>query len=360
MCTENGNVPFAPIPFAGKRWQTPEASAAYYGELDELQRLFAKGYSPNSSLRDVISPLEAAILGGQKDCAALILSHSSFDSTPTEVILDALAHNGTEDAVTACCKLVAPIVLGCEFDPFAKEPLPAEITLPRIIRAGNWILLVRFLTFHCVENVDRRQIAAGMNWRALEEVPMYGIRLLSKLLEQCGDLMRHRAIRQCFCALALSNSIGIPQELRPFVHLLPERVVLTQGSFSNWGGAGNLLSRWRSHFGMRTSPRLDLKKRLPDNEPTEQMVEHLLRVCEITGRIPRGKPSPLLVDIFAYASNETLRTQLQPGGALSCVEREAMERAARAFLVSAERRMYIEKLLKGEYKDARSNYPAKN
>lgn len=344
--TDIANIPFIPIPNAGKRWQTPEASAAYYGDTETLEQRFKEGASPNAAHSNVISPLEAAILGGHPECVQTILDHPAFDPTPTQSDLAAFARNGTDSAVSACCELAAPAVLGYQFKATDNAPLPNGITLSHIICAGNWILLIRHIEHNPVDSKDCRRIADGMGWQALEISPRYGILILERLLTSCSALLKYRTVQQCFCALALSNPGGIPQELRPFAELLPKKVILAEGSYFRWGGAGNLLSRWRSHLGALASPCLDLGRPLPDSEPDEEAVEHLLRVCTICGTIPEGRVSPLLTDVIAHASEDTLRTHLRSGGKLASVGHEPVARASQTLMIPEERRNFMEGLMK--------------
>lgn len=342
MCT----LPFTPIPDTRKRWQTPEASAAYHGEVDNLQQCFAEGSSPNASHPNVISPLEAAIRGGHPECVEIILAHPAFDPTPTVSDLAAFALNGTDNAVSACCELAAPVVLGCEFKATDNAPVPEGITLPHILDAGNFILLLRYAEHHGINEKDRRRIASEVTWCTLEKHSVYGIQILGRLLAACPELLKHRAVQQCFCALALSNPNGIPQELQPFTELLPKKVILSEGSHFRWGGTGNLLSRWRSHLGTHASPYLDLKRYLPDSTPTEEEVDHLLRVCTICGKITENQVSSLLIDIITHASEDTLRTHLQHGGKLASIGYEHVARASRALMIPEERRSFMTVLLK--------------
>lgn len=345
MCIDH-TLPFLPIPFAGNRWQTPEASAAYYGDTETLEQRFKEGASPNASHSNVVSPLGAAIRGGHPECVKTILEHPAFDPTPTEQVLAALAFNGMGNTVNACCELAAPIVLGCEFKATDSAPLPEGITLSHIIQAGNWLLLIRYTEHNAIDSKDCRRIADGMGWQALENHPHHGIRILARLLTACSSLLKHQAIQQCFCALALSNPNGIPQELQPFTELLPKKVILSEGSHFCWGGTGNLLSRWRSHLGTHTSPYLDLKRYLPDSNPTEEEVDHLLRVCTICGKITENQMSSLLIDIITHASEDTLRTHLQHGGKLASIGYEHVARASRALMIPEERRSFMTVLLK--------------
>ena len=340
------SLPFIPIPVAGKRWQTPEASAAYYGDTERLEQRFKEGASPNVSHKNMISPLEAAILGGKQECVEIILNHPLFDPTLTDSDLAAFALNGTDNAISACCELAAPVVFGCEFKAVDNAPLPEGITLRHITAAGNWLLLLRYAEHHGVKDTDRRRIAMNMSWYALEDEPQYGIRILARLLDSCPELLKHRAVQQCFCALALSNSIAPPQELVAFLHLLPKKIVLTEGSAFRWGGAGNLLSRWRSHLGVSPSPCLDLMKPLPDKKPTPQALDHILHFCTITGKITENRVSPLLVDIITYASNESLAKYLEASGVLSSLNSKHLLRAAQTFTVSQDRQVLLENLLK--------------
>lgn len=348
MCIDH-TFPFTPIPIAGKRWQTPEASAAYYGEVDKLHQRFAEGASPNASHPNVISPLEAAIRGGHPECVEIILAHPVFDPDPTDSDLAAFALNGTDNAVSACCELAAPIVLGCEFKATDNAPLPESIALPHIISAGNWILLLRYAEHRGISEKERRVIANEVSWYTLEAHSVYGIQILGRLLTACPELLKHRVVQQCFCALALSNHSGIAQELRPFVHLLPKKIILTDGSHFRWGGAGNLLSRWRSHLGMHTSPYLDLGKHLPNSKPSAEAVDHLLRICSICGKPSTDRVSPLLIDIINYASEDTLRTHLQPGGKLASIGHELIAQAAEALPIPEERRYFVTNLLREVY-----------
>ena len=348
MCIDY-TLPFTPIPDSRKRWQTPEASAAYYGEVDKLQQRFDEGASPNASHPNVISPLEAAIRGGHPKCVEIILAHPAFDPTPTVSDLAAFALNGTDNAVSVCCELAAPVVLGREFKATDDAPVPEGITLPHILDAGNFILLLRYAEHHGINEMDRRRIANEVSWRTLEEHSVYGIQILGRLLAACPELLKHRAVQQCFCALALSNPSGVAQELRPYVQLLPKKIILTEGSHFRWGGAGNLLSRWRSHLGAICTPHLDLRNHLPDSKPSAEATDHLLRICSICGKPSTDRVSPLLIDIITYASEDTLRTHLQPGGKLASIEHEPIARAAQALPISVERRNFVANLLKELY-----------
>ena len=227
-----------------------------------------------------------------------------------------------------------------------RHPLPEGITLSHITAAGNWLLLLRYAEHHGVNDTDRRRIATNMSWYALEDEPQYGILILARLLDSCPELLKHRAVQQCFYALALSNSISPPQELLAFLHLLPKKIVLTEGSAFRWGGAGNLLSRWRSHLEAYPSPCLDLMKPLPDKDPTPQALDHILRFCTITGKITENHRSPLLTDIITYASDESLTRYLEANGVLSSINRKFLLLAAQTLTVSPDRRVLLENLLK--------------
>lgn len=332
--------------FDGEHALSPAAVAAYTGNREELEKLFKEGACPNAFYSNEISPLTAAILKGHLECVKIVLDHPEFDPTPTETLLNAFAQNGMQNGVSACCELAASAVFGCQFVSTAHEPLPRELTLRHILHAENWVLLMRFVEHNEIDKTDRRRIVEHMSWQTLEHYPMYGILVLAKLLAACPELLKHHAVQQCFVSLALRNPSGIAQELRPFVKMLPKKIILKEGSAFHWGGAGNLLSRWRLHLGTQTAPYLDLAWRLPDAEPSEDAVEHLLHICSITGKIPANDPSPLLIDIIAYASEDTLRTHLQPGGKLAPIGHKPVAQAAQSPLVSTERRTFIENLLR--------------
>ena len=68
----------------------------------------------------------------------------------------------------------------------------------------------------------------------------------------------------------------------------------------------------------------------PDSEPSEETVEHMLRICFISGKPAENHTSPLLIDIVTYASEDTLRTHLHPGGKLASIGHEPIARAAQA------------------------------
>ena len=130
------------------------------------------------------------------------------------------------------------------------------------------------------------------------------------------------------------------------MHLLPKKIVLSEGSHFRWGGSGNLLSRWRSHLGAICTPYLDLRNHLPDSKPSAEAVDHFLRICSICGKPSTDRVSPMLIDLINYASEDTLRTHLQPGGKLASIEHEPIAQAAQALPISVERRNFVTDLLK--------------
>lgn len=311
-----------PIPYNRRFYQTEVASRAYYGQQEHLEELLRNGASPNASDEKTVVPLMAALLSGQTECARILSAHPDFTPQPTKELLDLLCEPPSAKD-TPCHNLVAQVILGAEFDHYVDEPLPDLITLENILAAQNIVLLLRYLKFHPVGLRERKKIAGQFDWTFFETDSL-GVVAFAEMLKRCPDLMKHHAVQLCFCALALSHPYDIPQELTEFMHLMPQKVVLTDGCASKWGGSGAMLSCWRVRFGSHPTPCLDHKNGFPDLTVTEEMADHFIRVCEIVGTPNSYQLSKLQRAVFIQCSPEMVLQQLQPGGILAEISRQQL------------------------------------
>ncbi len=309
-----------PIPGTDNRPFTLAAFAAYSNDLPSLQEMTADSPHTINASGDVVSPLEAGIRGGALECVTFILHHPNFGQNLTFGLLDALAYEGNSESIKECILTASTEVLGEPFCVNDQFPLPSAFTPKFITYASSFLLLARFLLYNDVTAKDLQYVGTHADWfRLFHYEESLSIPFLAQCIRAHPTLLKYKKVQLTFLGFCLRSSLGVPNDLREFIHLLPQKIILDHIYLPLlpsllWSGSGGLLSRWYSAFGDQITPCLDWRKSLPDFTPSPEQVDQFLRLCQIEQSKSFNGLSPLLLDVARYSSDKSFQTLFSPQG----------------------------------------------
>ena len=335
------------IPGTGLRPSTRAAFAAYSNNLSALQEIVADYPDLINASGDMISPLEAAIRGSSLPCVTFILQHPNFHQDLTFGLLESFTCERDSAQKKECILTASTALLGTPFSLNDHTSLPPAFTPKFITYTGELSLLLRFLLYNDATLKDIQYFGTYADWFQLF---YYDESIYVSFLAQClyahPALLKYKRVQLTFLGACLRSSLGVPNDLKEFIHLLPSKIILDHICLPclpslPWSGPGALLSHWHSAFGNRVTPYLDWNKPLPDYAPSPEQVDQFLRLCQIKKRNSFKALSPLLLDVMKYGSDTTFQTLFSPQGRFYSDIFPHLHELANHYQISPERQEFF-------------------